>query len=87
MSNIKLTNGAKLLKSVQFPHKDDNFLHYVLADTGTGQWATWMYNATCSNCYGGSYFDNEAEAHADFSDRVGATYERHLRLTLLEAAQ
>jgi len=85
MTHIKLENGAKLLKSVQFPHKDDHFLHLVLADTGRGIWATWMYNETCSGCYAGSYFDSEAEAHADFVDRVVYTYKRH-SLELLEAA-
>lgn len=85
MTHIKLENGAKLLKSVQFPHKDDHFLHLVLADTGRGIWATWMYNETCSGCYAGSYFDSEAEAHADFVDRVVTTYEQH-GLELLEAA-
>jgi hypothetical protein len=72
---IKLTNGARLLQSAQFPHKGDHYLHHVLAEFH-GQWVTWVFNATCGGCYFGDYFTGLAEAHDDYKARVKAEQKR-----------
>ena len=68
-TQIKLTNGAKLIASQQFPHPKDNYLYHVLAEFN-GQFVTWVHNSTCGGCYEGGYFKELARASEDFFQRV-----------------
>tara|TARA_R110002074_G_scaffold324669_1_gene495008 strand:- start:96 stop:401 length:306 start_codon:yes stop_codon:yes gene_type:complete len=76
MKTLKLTNGARLIASTQFPHKGDHYLHHVLAEFN-GQWVTWVFNETCGGCYEGAYFNQNAEAHGSYVERVTTEHKRY----------
>ena len=91
MSQIKIKNGAKLLKYVQFPHKNDNCLQLIVADAVRGVWAT-IITRSCRRQNDKStstikYFNTEAEAHADFIEKEQALHEASIAWIYEGAAQ
>lgn len=70
-----LPNGGVVLDARDLPEKPGNMAAEILLcslpDNRATPWATWQSNKADSGLYWGHYFDNEADARADFESRGG----------------